>query len=123
RTDRTLGFLAAQWLFSNRPEEIEFELRAWAVRKCLEAMWSPPAKSEAGAPATVSGWRQPMVIALTRLGSDMLPAVLEAAEKFKARYSGAMGAFATALEAIGDETAVPLVTAMIQCALTHQDDA
>jgi hypothetical protein len=52
----------------------------------------------------------------------MLPEVLEAAEKHKARYCGAMSALAGVLESIGDERAVPLMESMIQCALLHEED-
>jgi hypothetical protein len=122
RAERELGFQAASMLFSNRPDEIDPELKEWAARKCVEAMWSQPSRVEDMEPASVNGWRQPMVATLARLGSEALPMVLKTADKFKARYSGAMGALGNALEVIGDASAVPLMQTMIQCALTHEDE-
>jgi hypothetical protein len=122
RAERELGFQAASQLFSNRPEEIDLELKEWAARKCVEAMWSPPSRAESMEPTGVNGWRQPMVATLARLGAEALPMVLQTADKFKTRYGGAMGALGNALEAIGDASAVPLMQTMIQCALTHEDE-
>jgi hypothetical protein len=125
--DRAVRFLAAERLFSNRPEQIDRRLRAWAAQATVEAMWAPLQQvqahgGQAAAPTGAFGWRQPMTATLVRLGNEMLPEILEAADRLKARYSGAMGALAGALEAIGDERAVPLMEAMIQCALMHVED-
>jgi hypothetical protein len=120
--ERSVAFMAAERLFNNRPQELEHKLRAWAVRVAIEAMWAPPTISESSLPGGTFGWRQPMVTTLARQGNEMLPEMLEAAERHKTRYCGAMGALAGVLESVGDERAAPFMESMIQCALMHVED-
>lgn len=122
RAERSLAVLAAERLFSNRPEELDQDLRVWALRKSVEAMWGQPNQAQAELPGGANGWRQPMVATIARLGRPLLPQLIEAADPFKARYSGAMGALASALESIGDESVVPLLSDMVRCALTYTED-
>lgn len=120
--NRKLAFAVVREMFANRPEEFSAELRDWAARKSVEAMWiQQPEKNEAV--ASVNGWRQPMVTALLRLGRSAQGPVIQAAAKYASQYSGAMGALANVLAEIGDQRATALLETMIRVAFFHQDGA
>ena len=56
-------------MFSNRPEELDPRLRAWAARHAVGANVGPTGRFAGGRGAGVNGWREPMVLALKRLGT------------------------------------------------------
>lgn len=120
--DRQIAFRAAHQLFTSRLGEIEHDLKAWAAEKAVAAMWGHPPKGVQTSSPTVNGWREPMVTTLRRLGKEVMPEVLESAERHAARLSGAMGAVAHYLEEFGDERAAELLEKMIRIALMHQDN-
>ncbi|MCE5230237.1 hypothetical protein LLG95_11655 [bacterium] len=115
---RQLSFTAASEMFSMKLDDLDPDLRALAARKVVAALWSA---APAGATAD-SGWRVPMVNALKKFGPEALPDMLDEATKHATRFSGAMGSFAEALQAIGDERAVPLLESMTRIAITYVED-
>jgi HEAT repeat protein len=119
---RQLAFEAANQMFTLRLEELDAELKSWAAGKAVEAMWGLPPKNLEAVPPGVNGWREPMVNLLKRLGREALPDVLEAAVRYSANYSGAMGAMANVLEAIGDARAADLLSAMARTVLLYRED-
>lgn len=121
-TDRKIVFQTVFLLFSNRVDEIERGLKEWAAARCVETLWGQPLKEDPRAAASAVGWRQPVVTATVRLGSAMLPTIIETADRFKTRYSGAMAALAEIFQNIGDPRVVPLLESMIRCALLHEED-
>lgn len=120
KEDRKLAFHAASEMFSVRLGELSAELKNWAAAKAVEAMWGQPLSQPDA--VSVNGWREPMVLTLMRLGSDALPATLEAAERHATRYCGAMSALANALAETGDERAVPVLETMLRTAFLQPDD-
>lgn len=119
--NRQLAFLTAHELFSNRLEELKPELKRWAARKAVEAMWAKLTARQAQE-ASVNGWREPMVTTLKRLGRELLPEVVETATHYAPQYCGGMSALANALQEIGDERAIPLLEMMIRCAMLYQEE-
>ncbi len=119
---RHLAFTAATEMVSVRVTDLDPDLRGWAARKIVAAMWGPEPAYAGAVGAGAAGWRAPMVGALVRLGPEVLPAVLEEAAVHGVRYSGAMGALAEVLQAIGDERALELLGSMVRVAFLHRED-
>ena len=122
RSDRQLQAHTAHELFTLRLGELDLKLKEWAVTRSIEAMWGQPPKGLEGTEPTADGWRETMVVTLKRLGSEMLPAILEAASGQATRYSGAMSSLANVLAEIGDKRVVPLLETMIRCAILYEPD-
>lgn len=115
---RQLSFAAASEMFSMKLDDLDADLKAMAARKVVAALWS-------AAPAGIvadNSWRAPMAAALKKFDSSVLNDILDEASKHATRYCGAMGSFAEALQAIGDERAVPILESMARIAITHVDD-
>ncbi|MEN6625846.1 MAG: hypothetical protein ABFD69_06420 [Candidatus Sumerlaeia bacterium] len=114
---RHLSFTAASEMFSSKVGDLDPDLRELAARKIVAALWATPS----AATGDSAEWRAPMVNAIKRLGPDALEAVLDEASKYSTNYCGAMGSMAEALQAIGDERAVPLLEAMARVAINQTD--
>ncbi len=115
---RNLSFTAASEMFSMKLDDLDPDLKAMAARKIVAALWS-------AAPAGVAAdnsWRAPMVAALKKFDASVLNDILDEAARHASRYCGAMGAFAEALQAIGDERAVPILESMARIAFNHVED-
>lgn len=120
--DLALSIHAASQLFVNRVDELDPQLREWAAKILIQGLFGRDQgdnlKSTNESPL---GFREPIVAALARMGKDMLPTILSAAEPYAARYSGAVSAFAELMGRIGDPRALPLLERMVLMLFNHAD--
>jgi hypothetical protein len=118
------SFFAADQMFSLRLDEIERDLKGWAVKQAIRSLFSKDRGADLqSAGASPLGFRQPMANLLNRLGKEMLPEMLEAAQPAAGTYGGGLQAFGEVMARIGDEQAVPLLEMMTRSALAHDDRA
>lgn len=121
--NREISAKAAGDLFRGRLDTIEKPLKNWAVERLVDMIWGrPPALGGPLSSGTEHGWREPYVSALARLGSECLDAMIAAAGRHTAQYSGAMASFSHVMVQIGDERAVAVLEQFITIALLHNTE-
>lgn len=120
--DAQVNFYAADQLFTLRLNELERDLRVWATKQALQTIFTRDRGTDSRqAAASPLGFRQPMANLLIRLGSEMLPEMLEGARSAAGTYGGGLQAFGEVMSRAGDERAVPLLEMMARTAFAHDD--
>lgn len=120
--DTELSAFCAREMFAGRTSDLDRDLREWAAEHLVDAIFRTDRGADLRATDSPLGHRGPLVATLQRLGKDLLPAILKRAEPHAGRYSGALPAFAEALQKIGDERAVPILERMIETVFLKADE-
>jgi HEAT repeat protein len=127
--DSRVSAICAENFFLTRQNEIEADLRTWAVERLVEGLWfkdtSPDfAKgSRAGESSqrTLLGKKEALVDLLSQLGQEFLPSMISTAELRMIHYGSAYLAVAEVMSRIGDERAVPLLDKLLSITLTTNE--
>lgn len=123
RRNGPLPLEAAKGLFQVKLGELDRESRVWAVRTLARSLYAvDTGRDLKSSRDNKLGFRKPLVAALTRLGREFLPELIEEASLRSTEYSGALEATAELLTKVGDESALPLLERMARTAFNARPD-
>lgn len=127
--DSRVNVICAENFFLVRQNEIEADLRMWAVARLVEGLWfkdtSPDfaqgLRAGESSQRTLLGKKETIIDLLSQLGSEFLPSIISTAERHMIHYGSAYLAIAEVMSRIGDEQAVPLLDKLLSITLTTDE--
>lgn len=127
--DQRLNVVFGENFFLVRRDEINPAFKKWAAEQLTKGLWMKETEAEfARGPEggetsrrTNLGWRERMVNALEKLGTEYIPTMIETAERYLIHYSPAYMAIGEVMGRIGDKRAVPLIDKLLTATLLTEE--